>query len=105
MIDRQGKDSLALTRSEASVEQRITWTLPALVDATSVVLQIKGEAKADVLLDAVERLAAAESDEALQRVRCEKPIAAMISYRSLSVCVDQGLPPVERPLTVFFSPG
>ena len=103
MIDKAGVDSLALTRSEASVEDRITWTLPALIDATSIVLQIKGEGKSEVLLDALQRLSSASSDDETQTVRCEKPIAAMISYRNLVVAGAAESASVDRPLAVYYA--
>ncbi len=88
MIDPSGSNALARTCSVSSREQRITWTLPSLIDARSIVLQINGEAKKEVFLNACSELSLASNQEQIDAVNRRLPITALLHGREVSVASE-----------------
>lgn len=103
MIDSRAPDLLTTTHSVSSVEKRVTWTLPPLVDASSIVLQIKGDSKKQVFLSACNHLAQASTPEQIELVHKTLPISAVMYHRDVVIAdghrdIDQ----VDKPFAVFY---
>jgi len=87
MLDLSQTRRLLKTQSAASREERITWSLAALLQTRFMALQISGARKWTVLSDALESLAQDRLDE---EQRCQKPILAVLEQTQVK-CPD-GVP-------------
>lgn len=80
MLDLEQPRRWLTTQSESSGEQRITWSLPALLQSRCFMLQLIGDGKLVVLDRVLETLNGSELSEAMRR---ELPTAAFLAETEL----------------------
>ena len=103
MLDRGGALPILETRSAASREERLTWSLPVVLQAACVVVQINGAGKKAVLDEAWSKMDSSDrgSDER-EQLRLDMPIVAVLEH-FLEDGGKQGSGP--SPFSIYFAQG
>lgn len=94
MLDLDNPALIATTRSESSQEQRLTWTLPALLKSRQIVVQLVGREKREVIDPVVELLGYSEFVSGSERI--QRPMLALLEHTQLAR-------PDGVPVTIYYA--
>lgn len=113
MLDMGQPESILETRSVASQEERLTWSLATVANAKRLILQINGSGKREVLAQAFAKMDVQSVGSEKQLLRREMPIVAVLERCQLSSPALDGaglaqwlsLPDdnLKKPLTVYYA--